>query len=128
MRDHRVLAILALAIPASAAAGDVEDLFPSLVQQAATQLQPIVTIHGGSNPGTFLAQDSVDGFFDSSSSLDNLSSQIGSQFLRFPVGSAVPAFTFHFDRELNVFTRSTEGLGPLQSDRAQTTGKGTIDV
>src|SRR5688572_13032260 len=128
MRDHRLLAILALAIPASAAAGNVEDLFPSLVQRAPTQLQPIVTINGGSNPGTFLGQGSVDGLFDSSASLDNLSSTIASQFLRFPVGSTAPAFTFQFDPELNVYTRSTEGLGPLQSDRAQTTGKGKITV
>ena len=38
------------------------------------------------------------------------------------------AFTFEFDTNLNVFTRSTEGLGPLASERAQTTGKGKLNV
>jgi hypothetical protein len=113
MRDHRLLVILALSIPMSAAAGNMNDLFVSLVQQASTQLQPIVTINGGSNPGSFLAQDSVDGVFDSTSSLDSLTSNVASQLLRFPAGSTTPAFTYQFDPELNVFTRSTEGLGPL---------------
>jgi len=128
MRAHRLLAFLWLAIPLSASAGDLVDLFPSLVQQAQTQLLPVVTINGGSNPGAFLAEGTVNGTFDSAGSLNNLSSQVASQFQRFPVGSTVAAFTFQFDPELNVFTRSTEGLGPLLSERAQTTGKGKINV
>jgi hypothetical protein len=127
MRAHRWLALLALAIPLSAWA-DIDDLFPSLVQQAQLQVQPIVTIEGGSDPGTFTALNEVTGNFDSSSTLANLNSQVASQFQRFPVGSTVAAFTFQFDPELNVFTRSTEGLGPLLSDRAQTIGKGKINV
>lgn len=129
MRALRRLALLALALPLSASA-DVEDLFPSLVQQAQTQMLPVVTINGGANPGVFVADGNttVDGLFDSGASLANLTSQVASQFQRFPVGSTVSAFTFQFDPELNVFTRSSEGLGPLQSDRAQTLGKGKINV
>jgi len=125
---HRLLAFLVIVIPLSASAGDLEDLFPSLVQQAQTQLFPFVVIDNGINAGTFTATDGVSGTFDSTSSLGNLSSQVASQFQRFPVGSTVAAFTFQFDPELNVFTRSTEGLGPLLSERAQTTGKGKINV
>jgi outer membrane putative beta-barrel porin/alpha-amylase len=127
MRASRWLALLGFAIPLSAL-GDVADLFPSLVQQAQLQVTPIVTIQGGNDPGTFLALNEVTGNFDSSSTLSNLNSQVASQFQRFPVGSTVAAFTFQFDPELNVFRRSTEGLGPLLSDRAQTIGKGKINV
>jgi len=88
----------------------------------------VVTINGGSNPGVFTAEGAVTGTFDSSSSLGNLNSQVASQFQRFPVGSTVAAFTFQFDPELNVFRRSTEGLGPLLSERAPTTGKGKFNV
>ncbi len=38
------------------------------------------------------------------------------------------AFTFEFDPATNVFARTTEGLGPLLSERAQTTGKGKLNV
>jgi hypothetical protein len=128
MRALCLFAITALLIPLSASAGNLDNLFPSLVQQAATQVKPIVTINGGSNPGTFTATGTVSGTFDSTAPLNNLSSQVASQFQRFPVGSTVAAFTFKFDPELNVFTRSTEGLGPLLSERAPTTGKGKFNV
>ena len=126
MRLHRVLALLAVLAPLSASAGDLVDLFPGLVQQAALGFTPIVTIDGTTfqaDPGQFVV-----GTFDATGSVDNLSSQIQGQFQRFPVGSTVAAFTFQFDPELNVFTRSTEGLGPLLSERAQTTGKGKINM
>jgi hypothetical protein len=122
------LALLALAFPFSASARDLKKLFPSLVQQAQTQVTPIITINGGAQPGVFTAQDTVVATFDSAENLDNLASQVSSQFQRFPVGSTVAAFTFQFDPELNVFTRSTEGLGPLLSERAQTLGKGKVNV
>ena len=128
MRVLRWLALLVLAFPLSASAGDLVDLFPALVQRAQTQVTPIVTINGGAEPGTFTATDVVEGTFDSTASLDNLTAQVSSQFQRFPVGSTVAAFTFQFDPELNVFNRSTEGLGPLLSERAQTLGKGKINV
>src|SRR5262249_44562351 len=120
MRAARLLAILALAIPLSASAKELKNLFPDLARQAQTQVLPVVTINGGSQPGTFTATDGVDATFDSTASLNNLTSQVASQFQRFPLGSTVAAFTFQFDPELNVFTRSTEGLGPLLSERAQT--------
>jgi hypothetical protein len=128
MRVPRLLALVVLCVPLAAAAGDLDKLFPSLVQQAATQVTPIITINGGSQPGVFTAQGGVSGTFDSTAPLNNLSSQVAGQFQRFPVGSTVAAFTFQFDPELNVFTRSTEGLGPLLSERAPTLGKGKINV
>jgi len=112
-----------------ARAGDLVDLFPGLVRQAAVGIVPTVTIEGGANPGTFTLDsgESVTGTFDTTEGVSNLTGQIAGQFQRFPVGSTVAAFTFEFDPELNVFTRSTEGLGPLLSERAQTTGKGKIN-
>jgi len=85
MRVHRLLALAALAIPLSAAASNLDHLFQSLVQQAATQVTPVVTINGGSDPGVFIANGPVSGSFDSSAPLHNLSSQVASQFQRFPV-------------------------------------------
>src|SRR5258706_6725764 len=129
MRVHRCLALfVSLVMPLSAAAKDLANLFPNLVQQAQVGLLPVVTIEGGPSPGTFVAQNPITATFDARASVDNLSGQIAGQFQRFPVGSTVAAFTFQFDPELNVFTRSTEGLGPLLSERAQTTGKGKFNV
>lgn len=134
MRRLRLLLALVVCLfpgltAAPATAGDLVDLFPGLIQEASVGLTPVVTIVGGPEPGTYFADpgEFVIGNFDPTAGVANLSGQIAGQFQRFPVGSTVAAFTFEFDPELNVFTRSTEGLGPLLSERAQTTGKGKIN-
>lgn len=38
------------------------------------------------------------------------------------------AFTFELDPALGVFTRSTESLGPIFADRAETTGRGRVTL
>ncbi|MEM7409477.1 MAG: hypothetical protein AAF430_04480 [Myxococcota bacterium] len=135
MRFPRFLAVCALLVPCSVAAGDLEDLFPGVIQQAQLSSQqvgfaPTVTFTGGTDSGTFTADGGqfVVGTVDPVASVASLSSQISGQFQRFPLGSTVAAFTFEFDPELNVFNRSTQGLGPLLSERAQTTGQGKINM
>lgn len=136
MRPLRLVGVVAMALAVSLAAGsasakDLADLFPSLIRQSVNaSFRPVVQIVGGSNPGVFPATGSqvLGGSFNPRIPVANLSDQIGSQFQRFPLGSTVAAFTFEFDPELNVFKRSTEGLGPLISERAQTTGKGKINI
>ena len=95
MRVVRWLALLALVFPLSAA-GDLDSLFPSLVQQAQTQVTPVITINGGAEPGVFLASDGVVGTLDSTAPLENLSGQVASQFQRFPVGSTVAGRSISF--------------------------------
>ncbi len=47
-----------------------------------------------------------------------------SQLATFPVGLGSAGFTFTFDPELGVFTRSAESFGPVYAERAHTLGKG----
>ncbi len=47
-----------------------------------------------------------------------------SQLATFPVGLGSAGFTFTFDPELGVFTRSAESFGPVYAERTQTLGKG----
>ncbi len=69
-------------------------------------------------------------FVDSSEALleagIQLNASIVSQLGTFPVTSASGGFTFEFDPDLNLFTRSTESFGPLYSERAETQGKGKV--
>jgi hypothetical protein len=128
---RRLLLLCALvALPLTAAAQDLEDFFPGLVSEIQANFAPVIVIEGGPDPGTFPADPGqfIDGLFDPSAALGNVAEEVASQFQRVPVGSTVAAFTFEFDTNLNVFTRSTEGLGPLASERAQTTGKGKLNV
>ena len=134
MQRLRLLVVLGfVAMPLAASAGrdpDLEDFFPGLVAEIAANFAPVVVIEGGPDPGTFPADagEFIDGLFDPTEALGNVSQEISSQIQRVPHGSTVAAFTFEFDSNLNVFTRSTEGLGPLASERAQTTGKGKLNV
>jgi hypothetical protein len=45
----------------------------------------------------------------------------------FPIGSTGGGFTFKYDSELEVFTRTTDSLGPIFAERATTLGKGKIN-
>lgn len=62
--------------------------------------------------------------FDNSDAIINLQDGVLGQSPDFPIGSSVSAFAFTFDPSRNVFDRSTEAMGPLLSERAETTGKG----
>lgn len=46
----------------------------------------------------------------------------------FPATSTAPGFSYFYNPELNTFERSKGSLGPLFAERAETTGKGHIDV
>ena len=121
---------LSLLVAPVALAEDLENFFPSLMQEIQAGFRPIIVIEGGPDPGTFDLDDGefLEGLFNGRDGVANLSEQIGSQAQRNPIGSTIAAFTFEFDPGLNVFTRTTEGLGPLLSERAQTTGKGKLNV
>lgn len=44
-----------------------------------------------------------------------------------PVSSTGGGFTFRYDRELEVFTRTTDSLGPIFAERAPTLGEGKLN-
>jgi hypothetical protein len=125
------LVVWACALGSAARAQDLDSLIPDLLGQVPTGYKPVVTIIGGSDAGTFTTPGSnnfLPGTFDPRAGLANLNSTVASQFQRTPIGSTVAGFTFAFDPQLNVFQRSTEGLGPLLSERAETTGRGKLNV
>jgi hypothetical protein len=130
MPSLRLLSAIALlAAPAGATAEDLENFFPGLMREVEASFQPVIVIEGGAEPGSFPLDTGIfSGLFDGRQGVANLSEQIGTQAQRNPIGSTIAAFTFEFDPGLNVFTRTTEGLGPLLSERAQTTGKGKLNV
>jgi hypothetical protein len=106
-----------------AKAGDLRDFFNDLV---VTQED---VLYGGTMTGPGVSEQAIFfGDFDPGDALDNLSNAAFSQFQNFPVGSTVAGFTYEFDPALAIFVRSTQGLGPLVAERAQTNGKGKLNV
>lgn len=60
---------------------------------------------------------------DSFLEIQNLNSELNSEKGSFPVSSTGGGFTFQYDRELEVFTRTTDSLGPIFAERATTLGE-----
>ena len=64
---------------------------------------------------------------DSFLEIQGLNSELNSEKGVFPVGSTGGGFTFQYDSELEVFTRTTDSLGPIFAERATTLGKKKIN-
>ncbi|MDN3514040.1 MAG: transporter [Candidatus Brocadia sp.] len=64
---------------------------------------------------------------DSLNEIQNLNSELNTERGEFPVSSTGGGFTFQYDSELEVFTRTTDSLGPIFAERAPTLGKGKIN-
>ncbi len=64
---------------------------------------------------------------DSFLEIQNLNSELNTEKGAFPVSSTGGGFTFQYDSELEVFTRTTDSLGPIFAERASTLGKGKIN-
>lgn len=58
----------------------------------------------------------------------NLSEQLSVARSQVPVPSSSGAFSFAWDRELDTFVRSDQGLGSIFAERAQTLGRGRFNV
>lgn len=54
--------------------------------------------------------------------------QIGTQLSSLPLGSSSGGFTYRYDSTLGTFTRSSETFGPAFAERAQTLGRGRINL
>lgn len=59
--------------------------------------------------------------------IQNLNSELNSEKGSLPVSSTGGGFTFQYDSELEVFTRTTDSLGPIFAERATTLGKKKIN-
>jgi len=108
-------------VTGAANAADLKDFYPDLAAQAETDVGVHIT-------GSFIGSSQFLATFNSATSLVQFSTQIADQFNYYPVGSTVAGFTYRFDPNLNIFERSTDGLGPLLSERGQTVGQGKINV
>ncbi len=64
---------------------------------------------------------------DSIFEIQNLNLVLNSEKGEFPVSSTSGGFTFQYDSELEVFTRTTDSLGPIFAERAPTLGKGKLN-
>src|SRR3990170_5206492 len=64
---------------------------------------------------------------DSLLEIQNLNSELNTEKGAFPVSSTGGGFTFQYDSELEVFTRTTDSLGPVFAERAITLGRGKIN-
>lgn len=59
--------------------------------------------------------------------IQNLNSVLNTEKGEFPVSSTGGGFTFQYDSKLEVFTRTTDSLGPIFAERAPTLGKGKLN-
>jgi hypothetical protein len=66
--------------------------------------------------------------FDTAARINQLNEQIVAEIGAFPFSSSVGGFTFALDANLGTFVRTTETLGPLFAERAQTLGRGKLNV
>lgn len=65
---------------------------------------------------------------DSLNEIHNLNLVLNTERGDLPVSSTGGGFTFQYDSELEVFTRTTDSLGPIFAERAPTLGKGKLNL
>jgi hypothetical protein len=128
--NGKLLRALALAVLLSepGRAGDLEDFYRDLVVSVDDALYS-GTLEADLDAGMDYTDTAFfTGTFDPGSALGNLSNAAFSQFQQFPIGSTVAGFTYDFDPNLAIFVRSTQGLGPVLAERAQTNGRGKLNI
>ncbi len=59
--------------------------------------------------------------------LSAFSGEIAGQLSSFPLASSAGGFTYRFDPELGVLTRTTDSFGPIYTERADTIGQGRFN-
>lgn len=57
-----------------------------------------------------------------------LTQQLASTAADFPAISTTPGFTFRYNSQIQAFERSSSSLGPVFVERAQTLGRGKLDI
>lgn len=64
---------------------------------------------------------------DSFREIQTLNTELNTGKGSLPVSSTGGGFTFQYDKELEVFTRTTDSLGPIFAERAPTLGEGKLN-
>ena len=108
----------------------------SITNSFANTLSDLITsLYGGNGVPVTKEEESPSGnivttvqvSLDSFLEIENLNSELNSEKGSFPVSSTGGGFTFQYDSELEVFTRTTDSLGPIFAERATTLGKKKIN-
>lgn len=60
--------------------------------------------------------------------IQDLNTELNAEKGLFPISSTSGGFTFQYDKELEVFIRTTDSLGPVFAERAHTLGKGKLNL
>jgi hypothetical protein len=116
-------ACVTVAVPAGTAyaqAGLLDQLTNLFLQQIVVAPTP----SGGgivAHTGTFQQDDRL---VETTSLINQVSQQIGSQISLLPLGSPSGGFTYAYDSSLGTFSRTTQTFGPAFAERAVTVGKG----
>lgn len=106
-------------------AGNLSDLITSLYGGNGVPVTKVFEVErptGGTDVVTTV-QVPLDSFLE----IQNLNSELNSEKGSFPVSSTGGGFTFQYDSELEVFTRTTDSLGPIFAERATTLGEKKIN-
>ncbi|MBM4064996.1 MAG: hypothetical protein FJ266_05060 [Planctomycetes bacterium] len=106
-------------------AGNLSDLITSLYGGNGVPVTKVFEVErptGGTDVVTTV-QVPLDSFLE----IQNLNSELNSEKGAFPVSSTGGGFTFQYDSELEVFTRTTDSLGPIFAERATTLGEKKIN-
>lgn len=94
---------------------------PNGLQQSIGPLQPGAEPPGATHHGGHFESDFI-------SSLGPLNAAVGSQLTLLPLGSPGSGLVYVYDPGLKTFTASTVDLGPILTERANTTGRHKIRV
>src|SRR5262245_1818424 len=125
MRLRRATLVLVLStVPLTLAAqtSNLRDLLTDFLRRGIT-LAPPTGPGVPSHVAHFIGDDSPQ-----FQALQDVNGLIAQQLSFFPLTSSAGGFTYNFDPTLGVFVRSTESFGPIYAERADTLGKGKINM
>jgi len=124
MRFRRVCIVFAIAslLPLSARAQtfNLRDLLTSFVLAGITLAPPTV---GVSHEAHFIGADSPQ-----VQALQQFNGQLSNELSAFPLASSAGGFTYNYDPSIGAFTRAAESFGPIYAERANTVGKGRLNI
>jgi hypothetical protein len=99
---------------------NLRDLLTDFLREGITLAPPAT---GFSHQAHFIGEDSPQFL-----ALQQFNTELSNQLSSFPLASSAGGFTYNFDPSLGVFTRAAESFGPIYAERAETVGKGKMNV
>ncbi|MDQ6893975.1 MAG: hypothetical protein M3167_14985 [Acidobacteriota bacterium] len=113
-------AFLAAAAPAGAQSFNLRDLLTDFVRNGILLAPPT---EGPPHTADFVEADNRQLL-----ALEQFNTQIANQLSSFPLASSGGGFTYRFDPQLGVLTRTTGSFGTIYTERADTIGKGRFNL